>query len=137
MCRTCPAFLRGLYDFALLCRKFEDQINWSLLEASFDQWGGRKAFVSYLLTADKFCGYQDPLLHVEIKNTERLFLHKVNIYLKYPKLFALWKLFSQYKQKSYVIATDRKRRKEFLKKLKNPQFYVIQATKIRQCFSKH
>jgi hypothetical protein len=130
-------FLRGFYDLAFLCRKFEAYINWSLLETSFDQAGFRKTFISHLLGADHFCGYQYPLRHVEVKNMERLFLHSVNIYLKYPKLFALWKLFSQYKQKSYVIATDRKRRKEFLKKLKNPQFYVRLATKIRQCFSRY
>jgi hypothetical protein len=137
VCGTGHFFLRGLYDFALLCRKFEDHISWSLLETSFTHWGIRKAFVSYILAADTFCGYQDPLRHVEIKNTERLFLQRVNIFLKYPALFAFWKLFSYYKQASSAIATDKKRRKEFLKKLRNRQFYVRHAKIIVECLLGH
>ena len=130
-------FLRGFYDFALLCRKFEDDINWSLLEASFNQAGLRKIFVSYLSAADKFCGYQDLLRHVEINNSERLFLYMMNTQLKYPALFSLWKLFSYYKQVSLEIATNREKRKEFIKQLKSCQFYVRHFNIIRRCFSGH
>jgi hypothetical protein len=72
-------FLRGFCDFVLLCRRFDAQINWSLLGACFDQAGIRKEFDSYLLTFNRFCGYQEPLLRLQIKNTGRLFLYQVNL----------------------------------------------------------
>jgi len=127
--------LRGLYDFMLLCRKFEAHINWSLLEASFTQAGFRKAFVFYLLAVDKFCGYQEPLHHVEIRNTERLYVHWMNLYFQYPELLALWKLFAHYRQACSEIASDQEKRKEFLEKLKNRQIYVRHAKIIVRCFS--
>jgi hypothetical protein len=127
--------LRGLYDFALICRMFKGQIHWSLLDNSFNKAGFRKAFVSYLLAADKFCGYQDPLHHVETKNTERLYAHRVNLHFKYPGLFALWKILSEYKRSYSEIASDHERRKEFLKKLKSRQIYVRHAKIIVGCFS--
>jgi hypothetical protein len=129
-------FLRGLYDLALLCKKFENQIHWSQLETDFVTAGLRKEFFSYLLVADKFCGYQDPLQYVRIKKSDRLFLHTANIFLNHTLVFALWKLFSQYKQAVYGIASDRKRRKELLKKLKTLQFYAKHMTNIRQSLIK-
>jgi hypothetical protein len=129
-------FLRGFYDFAFLCKKFEDQLNWSRLEADFARSGFRKTLISYLLASDEFCGFKDPLQDVRIKKSERLFLHAVNIHLEYPSVFSLLKLMSSYKQVFLEILPDRRRRNEFLKKLKTLQFYARQIRHVRQSFLK-
>jgi hypothetical protein len=119
-----PYFLRGLYDFAFLYKKYEGYIDWAELETFFNKTGLRKALVSHLIAAGHFCGYPVIMRDKNIKNTERLFLPLVRLYLRFPNLYDFSKLIHQYQDVMVRITNKREKRKEFIKKLMDINFHA-------------